>query len=313
MENNDTTSMPELLTALREKVAERQLSNSEIARLSGRSPSTISQVLNNKYRGREDVVREILDALEKDIPATSEAESGTKPWLSSGEELIEGILNLTYYNRGFSAIVGPSGLGKTFTAQYFAEGRPDVAYTRCNDGMSMGDTVQLVLDITGNKGYGTKTQKMKTAIRSLRERKIRMILVDEADLLVTERGNKPAILKKISVFREVKEAGIGVAMIGLESFDDTLREVGETYVTSRIDYFRRVTTPRSEELAYYLAGQGWDPGLPESKRAISMAPSSGLFRFLEKLTQAATFVGSLTEALNMIYAPGGRYKEVREQ
>ena len=50
MENNDTTAMPELLTALREKVAERQLSNSEIARLSGRSPSTIS------YSDRKSVV-----------------------------------------------------------------------------------------------------------------------------------------------------------------------------------------------------------------------------------------------------------------
>ncbi len=313
MEERTTTAMPELLAALRERVAERQISNSEIARLSGKSPSTISQVLNDKYKGREEVVREIFDSLDAQEKETPEAERGTKPWLSAGEELIEGILNLTYFNRGFSAIVGPSGLGKTFTAQYFADGHSDVAYTRCSDGMSMGDTVQLVLDAAGNKGYGTKTQKMKTAIRSLRERKIRMILVDEADLLVTERGNKPAILKKISVFREVKEAGIGVAMIGLVSFDDTLREVGETYVTSRIDYFRRVTNPRSDELAYYLAGQGWDPELPESKRAISMAPSSGLFRFLEKLTQAATFVGSLTEALNMIYAPGGQYREVREQ
>lgn len=303
-----TTKTLPILETLLQKVKDLKLSNSEISRVSGKSSSTVSQVLNEKYRGRAEVVEEILTA----ITTMEIAETTVSPvtWLTDGEELIRGVLNLTYHQKGFSAVVGPSGLGKTFTAKLFSSEHHDVAYMRCNDGMSMGDTIQALLDITGAPGYGTKTQRMKRAIRALQDRGINMILVDEADLLVTEHGNKPAILKKISVFREVKESGIGVAMIGLESFDDALRVVGETYVTSRIDYFRRVMDPSYEELSLYLANQGWDPETTDAKQVISMAPKSGLLRFLEKMSATGKYIGSLKEALAVTYASGRHVKEV---
>jgi DNA transposition AAA+ family ATPase len=289
-------------------VKDLRLSNTDLARISEKSTGTVSLVLNGKYRGRPEVIEEMLASLEElsrqpsDIPPVK--------WLTEGETIIRGILNLTYHSNGFAAVVGPSGLGKTFTAKYFAETHSGVAYARCSDGMSMGDAIQLLLDITSSPGYGTKTQKLKKAIRALKDKNIRMILIDEADLLVTEISNKPAILKKISVFREVKEAGIGVALIGLESFDDTLRIVGETYVTSRIDFFGRIDNPSGGELSYYLANQGWDPELPEARTLLAQAPKNGLFRFLEKIANAAKYFGSLPEARNMIYAPGGHFKEV---
>lgn len=302
----------ELLEMLSEKVKQLKLSNSQIARIADKSTGTISQVLNGKYKGRPEVVEEILAAvaeLEEKMADRKPTPSEVK-WLSSGEKLIHGILNLTYHYSGFSAVVGPSGLGKTFTARYFANEHADVAYTRCSDGMSMGDTIQMLLDVTGSNGYGTKTQKMKRAINGLKDRGISMILVDEADLLTTDRTNKHAILKKISVFREVKESGIGVAMIGLVSFDDTLRVVGETYVTSRLDYFRKVSDPSYEELAYYLANQGWDPEAADAQQVISMAPNRGGFRFLEKLSQTGKYLGSLAEALTVTYAAGTQAKGV---
>ena len=121
-----TTKTLPILETLLQKVKDLKLSNSEISRVSGKSSSTVSQVLNEKYRGRAEVVEEILTA----ITTMEIAETTVSPvtWLTDGEELIRGVLNLTYHQKGFSAVVGPSGLGKTFTAKLFSSEHHDVAY-----------------------------------------------------------------------------------------------------------------------------------------------------------------------------------------
>lgn len=300
----------EKLSALQALIAEKRLSNSTVARITGKSASTVSQVLNGKYQGRPEVLDEmfaVLKAFEESGEKVQQLD-GTVAWLTDGEKLINGILNLTYQTNGFAAVVGPSGIGKTYTSKLFAEAHPDTAYIRCADGMCQGDVVNMLLEIVGLPAYGTKTQRMRRAVAAMRESGLRMLLVDEADLLVTD-GSKPAILRKISVFREIKEAGIGVAMIGLESFDNALRLVGETYVTSRLDYFRRVRDTAAEELAYFVSKLGIDPETPEARHAISLAPKRGSLRLIEKFAQTANIIG-LREALAVIFNATGHIKEV---
>jgi DNA transposition AAA+ family ATPase len=302
---DETLVRDELMSRMRQL----NLTAAEIARLTGKSTTTISLVMNGKYKGRAEVLAEIMEALDEAEKRQNESARPTS-FFSEGQTIIYSILNLTYHHRGFSTIVGPSGMGKTFTAKRFAEQHAlDVMYIRCCDGMTVIDTIQLLLDMTSTSNSGNRVQRMRRAINGFKKRGVRMILVDEADLLVTDSGNKPAILKKIALFREVKEAGVGVAMIGLESFDDTLRSVGETYLTSRIDYFRRVSDPSIEELSNFLEGQGWDISEPDARQVIAMAPKRGGFRFLEKLSQTGKFLGLLADALSVSYAAGGHYKE----
>lgn len=299
-----------ILERLRETVAAKKLSVSEVARISGKSTGTVSAALNGKYKGRKEAVDEILAAIEESAERGAEPERRLRQWLTEGEQIIEDVLKLTYFNHGFAAIVGQSGIGKTFTAKLFSSSRNDVAYARCNDGMSMGDTINMLLEMAGlATSYGTKTQKMKRAIQALVEHGIHMILVDEADLLVSD-GSRPLILKKISVFREVKEAGIAVAMIGLPAFDNALRVVGETYVTSRIDYLSNAPNTTCEELEYFLAGQGWDTDTPEARLVISLAPKQGALRLIEKLSQTGKFLESLKDAIAVTFASNGRIREV---
>ena len=299
----------EKLPVLQEMVAEKQFSNSMVARITGKSASTVSQVLNGKYQGRSEVLDEMLSALEAFEDSNQNVQlDGLTAWFTDGEKLINGILNLTYQTNGFAAIVGPSGIGKTYTSRLFATAHPDTAYIRCADGMCQGDVVNMLLEIVGLPAYGTKTQRMRRAIAAMRDSGIKMILVDEADLLVTD-GSKPAILRKISVFREIKESGIGVAMIGLESFDNALRLVGETYVTSRLDYFRRIKDTATDELAYFISKLGLDPETPEARHAIALAPKRGSLRLISKFAQTANLIG-LREALAVIFNATGHIKEV---
>jgi hypothetical protein len=107
----------------------------------------------------------------------------------------------------------------------------------------------------------------------------------------------------------VKEAGIAVALIGLESFDTALRTVGETYVTSRIDLFRRAGIPSQTELAYYLACLGCDPETEGGRKAVSLAPKHGSMRFIGKAAEIAKLLGdNMLKALHVLFAASGHMK-----
>lgn len=289
-------------------------SNADVARVSGKSTGTVSQVISGKYRGRQEIVGEILGSLEAyEVKMTAEMEEtrNTVKWMTDGQGLILSVLVLTYKTRGLSVVVGPSGIGKTHTAEEFRSQHPDeVQYLRCADGMSMGDVIDALLEAAGAPSYGSNSQRLKRAIRALKDQGVKMLLVDEADLLVTD-GSRPKILKKISVFREVKEAGIAVSLIGLESFDTALRTVGETYVTSRIDLFRHADNPTQAEISHYLAYLGCDPETEGGRKAVSLAPKNGALRFIEKAAGIARLLrGNMLEALNLLFAAGSHVKGV---
>ncbi len=293
---------------LQETVQDLGLSNADVARISGKSTGTVSQVLGGKYKGRPEVVGEIAEALAAWHKTQEERQEVREVWFTDGQKLIQSVLGLTYATQGFSVVVGPSGIGKTYTARNFNDKHHDVLYLRCADGMCMGDVIDALLDLTGTACYGSNSQRLRRAIRALLEQGVRMLLVDEADLLVTD-GSRPKILKKISVFREVKEAGIGVSLIGLESFDTALRTVGETYVTSRIDMFRKAGVPSARELGHYMANLGIDPETEGARRALSLAPKNGSMRFVEKAAHIARQLGdNMLEALRILFAASGHVK-----
>ena len=288
------------------------LSNADVARISGKSTGTVSQVIGGKYRGRPEIVGEILDSLEAyeiHVKAEIEEVQSTLKWATEGENLIQTVLHLTYKTQGFSVVVGPSGIGKTYTAEAFRVQHPgEVQYLRCADGMSMGDVINALLEVTGTPTYGSNSQRLKRAIRVMKDQGVKMLLVDEADLLVSD-GSRPKILKKISVFREVKEAGIAVSLIGLENFDTALRAVGETYVTSRIDMFRHADNPTQAEISHYLACLGCDPETEGGRRAIALAPKNGSLRFVEKAVNIAKQLsGNMLEALRLLFASSEHVK-----
>ena len=295
--------------ALRELVQELGLSNGDVARISGKSTGTVSQALSGKYRGRAEAISEIMEALAAHRKEREERrEAAAAAWQTEGQGLIASVLGLTWATRGFSVVVGPSGIGKTHTALRFAEWRPDALYMRCSDGMCMGDVIDALLGLTGTPSHGSNSQRLRRAIRALADHGARMVLVDEADLLVTD-GSRPKILKKISVFREVKEAGIGVSLIGLESFDTALRAVGETYVTSRIDMLRRAVAPTMPELERYMSGLGIDTETEGARRALALAPKNGSMRFVGKAADIARQLGGdMLEALRVLFAASPHVK-----
>lgn len=62
---------------------EKNLSNADVARIAGKSPSTISQILKGTYPGRPEVAEEILAAI---VAHELETAPGEKPdWSTDGQ------------------------------------------------------------------------------------------------------------------------------------------------------------------------------------------------------------------------------------
>lgn len=292
---------------IKETMTRLGLSNADVARITGKSPATISQVIKGSYP-RADMGEEILAALASHELDTDSAVQST--WATEGQNLIQSLLSFTYEDRELSVITGPSGIGKTHTIKRFMQHNEACLYFRCADGMSAGDVVAGLLDELGVSMGGTNTQKIRRCVRAIKEQGIRLVLVDEADLLVSDDKNKRRILKKLSYFREINESGIGVALVGLESFEDALRAAGETYVLSRIGYYRRAPGVRMTELFAFWEMQGMETS-EEARMAVNMAPRGGQLRFLKKLAALTKPLGgSVREALKLMFSTASHIKEV---
>lgn len=292
-------------------VRERGLSNADVARITGRSAATTSQVLGGKYKGRAETGAEMLASLREHFkPGAKRLADGT--WKTHGQSVIDSMLELTYQDAEMTCITGPSGIGKTHSARAFAQRRTDVLYWRAKDGMSVGDVLSSLLAAVHAPDSGTNTRKLLRLIETLKARRIAMVICDEADLLVNEQ-NRSRLMKKLVCFRELYEAGIAVALLGLESFELSLRNAGETYFLSRLGYFQKIGGVALSELREYWQGLGGDPEGAEDRLALSLAPKRGALRFLYKVFRRAAAMGSVKQALGLMFDAQGHFSETFEE
>ncbi len=307
MEALQLDSTGNALEQLQGLIRERALSNSEVARITGKSAATVSQVLSGKYKGRPETCGEMAASLQEHFAAPAVIQDGK--WRTHGQTVIYSMLSLTYEDQEMSCITGPSGIGKTYTARTFATEREDVLYWRARDGMSVGDVLSSLLSEVGAPDHGTNTKKLFRLIEALKARQVCMVICDEADLLVNEQ-NKGRLMKKLVCFRELYEAGIAVVLLGLDSFELSLRNAGETYFLSRLGYFQKIDTVLIPELKEFWKGLGGNPEDAEGRLALSLAPKRGALRFLFKVFRRATAMGSVKNALSLMFNAQGHLKEV---
>ncbi len=286
---------------------EKNRSSADVARIAGKSPSTISQILKGTYPGRPEVAEEVLAAIVSHELETASSEN--PDWSTNGQQLIQSLLSFTYEDREFSVITGPSGIGKTHTIKRFMEKNPHCVYFRCTESMCASDVVTGLAEALGVTLTGSSTRMIRRCVQIMRDRDVRLVVIDEADLLVGDDKSKRRILKKLSYFREINEAGIGVAMVGLESFENAIRAAGETYVLSRIGYYRKATGTSIAELFEYWEHQGLTVD-DDTRYAVNLAQKGGYLRLLKKLVVRVQQGFNVREALKLMFNTSGHIKEL---
>ncbi len=272
------------------------ISLSDVERLTGYSRSTISQVISGNYKGSEHTRREIIEAVQRLI---EEKEGKKREFLTTAQRMMMGVLEDTYEFRDFALITGESGIGKTYTIRKFMERHPDVFSIKIRVRMPYGEILRELLRALGiGRFVGTNDEKLRAIMDILSARGIRMLIVDEADLLVSK--NREAFQNKLEIFREIWNDGNGVAvvLVGLPKLQRAILESVETYVYSRMGHILQLPEPEPDELEQFLRNQVVEKDEEAIRKAVSLA-KRGFFRTLKKVIARSVKVG-LEPAIAML-------------
>lgn len=275
----------EMVRDMKEIVKDSGLSLSEIAARTGLSKTTVSMVVNGKYKGSEDVIKRIRRVIQDAM--VRERAGG---FVTKGQKLIEAVLADTYEYNDFAVIGGDSGIGKTYTVRRFVERHPDVLYVKLRVRMPYGQIINVMLKQMHASIKGGADDRLERLMEVLEDRGIRMVIVDEADLMASSRDT---FKHKVEIFREIWRDGEGVSvvLIGLANLYNAVVGLGDTYILSRIGHLIRVPNPVFDELMEYWRWlTGWDAD-GKAKKAVELSMERGWFRMLQKIYMRAQKIG----------------------
>lgn len=133
----------------------------------------------------------------------------------------------TYSKLG--VIAGKSGYGKSHTLIQYAQ-LPKVAYIECDETMSQRDLVDTIAGTLGiNAGIGSLFQRTETIKNHLRKNPGYLLIVDEADKLISKSTQKKMEILRKFVKDNKTKPDIGVVLAGepqliplLQNYDDRL-------------------------------------------------------------------------------------------
>lgn len=310
--------------SLQQRFEDSKLTLGDIARATGLNKSTISYAISGTRPAKGAKGLRILGQIEEVIDRQLAAMSGTATSRTEGatdfetrgqKELIA-LLEDTYRYRELSVLCGVSGAGKTESIQRWRAARPDVLYVKVperNTYVAIVEATMHALGLPPALGHHNSAQGFRKIVNRLKESNIRMIVVDEADLML--RSQRIALHHKIGFFRELWDEGKGpaVAFVGLPHFLTGLGQIVETYLWSRIAHAVEVTRPTRDDLrAYWLwrcarSATSLNSGKLDSgkyvEEAVRLAEGRGNFRLLNKIADRTENIG-LPDALALFARRG---------
>ena len=250
------------------------------------SPAMLSLIKNGKKDS--ELVPEILQVLQEYIPQ----ERYKSQFQTEGQRRFWAILESAYEDKELALVVGPSGIGKTYTITQYAKNKEDVVVYKVAKIMSLGDMLRDLCKVIGVAEYGTNFQKFSRVKEALWMKK--MLIVDEADLLVDDSPKR--FIKKIEVFRELSDA-CAVVLVGLPELDEAIYANIKSYVYSRMGYYAYIKEPSPQELLRYCENHG----LKDARKIAGNAIGRGFFRYIDKVARRSLKIGE-DLALSIMYS-----------
>ena len=235
------------------------------------------------------------------VQALHAAPTGAAPFTTDGQQQMALVLEAAAEDREFALIVAPSGAGKTYVAERFAAGRDDTLHLKCWANPSQGGLLRALCLLTGCGVSGNndlKLERLRALGAELAFTGPRFLILDEADLFIDPKRSD-RFLARIEIARELKEAGFGVALLGLPELQVELQRNAASYVYSRIGYHAAPKPPTAEDYYRYCDRHG----LKRKKELAQLAAGRGGFRYLDKVARLAPRVGE-DAAIGLVFRGG---------
>lgn len=216
--------------AIKEYMAETKTSQSEIARLTGLSPATISQFLKGAYAGNnEQIAYTITKVLEVETRRKETVQiPGFVP--TSVSEDVLAVVKHAHDYRDIGVIYGSAGIGKTMALKQYAAETPGTVFITVNPTISNSKAIlEELVEKLGKQEYGDR-RKLRRTIVSILKDSGRLVIIDEAQHLQ---------MSALETLRSIyDECNIGLVLCGNETVYTQMR--GKARAADFAQLFSRV-------------------------------------------------------------------------
>lgn len=324
-----TASLDDRITpaAIRSALRKAGLTQGDIARSTGLSASTVSRICAGTYTAADGAaVAQVRDMLNRSNGVKSGHTHGESaspavlslaaarlpeqtpgllaPWggayCTDGQRLMWAVLRATVEDQELCLLTALSGCGKTYLIERYREAYPETLVYRPLRGISQSGLLEDLCRLFGVPYSGSNDTRRR---RLLDAAKGRVLVIDEADLLVVGRYARQAV-DRLEIYRQLQERGAAVALVGLPGLVQTIVTGGETYVFSRIGYARTAAPPSQDELATYWRAQmaGYPQAGARAGQVALSAARHGHLRYLDKLARRTrAFDGDVASAETLLF------------
>jgi len=184
-------------------------------------------------------------------------------------------------SKEFVTIVGPSGMGKSLLVRHFANSRTrgGMVIVEAYDGMTPRAFLAAICRALGDADTGSK-DALLTRVAGLLAEQPRLLAIDEANFLKAESINHLVFIWN--------QANTGIAMLGTEELDRTIKSSGLQRVRSRLKWSITLGGLSDEEIKRRLE-ESFD-ARDVTARVVELARvgSFGSYRDLDTLIETAS-------------------------
>ena len=283
------------MTTLNQKAERAGIDAGEIVKNLNLGKSTVYAILNGNYRGKKEVKEAVEEYIEERFVRINVFETLDQKVFMKG---LEFALN----DKEFSAISGPTGIGKTHVCKEFAYENEKVIYYKVVEGIGWKSTLGDISRLLARSEHGTCSDMMHNIMDAIKTSGVKMLIIDEVEHLF-KQNHRGRFLERIAFFREIHEyCGIGVVIVGLDILESELRYASKTYITNRIDCLMKGDPADVKDLREFWIKILGMPADTTAEAVFLKAKERGNFRILVKLAEKAKAMGGRVDAaLNFVF------------
>ncbi len=272
-------------------------SQSELSRITGLSPATISQFLKGIYAGNnEQIAYTIMKALEIEIRRKDAIKTPQFVMTSIAEDVLA-VVKYAHDYKDIGIIYGDAGIGKTMTLKQYAAQNPGTVFITVNPTNSNSKAIlEELVEKLGKQEYGDRRRLRRTVVSSLKDSG-RLVIIDEAQHLQ---------MSALETLRSIyDECGIGLVLCGNETVYTQMK--GKAKAAEFAQLFSRVGIRRylnnqkiSKDDVKKIVGQEAEVSGECLDFFYKVANSPGGIRTMVKLFILSwTLANSMGESLNL--------------
>ncbi len=281
----------DLVSVTKDFMEKANITTEDFSKRIGFSRTAVALYLSGKYTSNPTNLEKAITEYLKQVGEIDSPSRIIKPiraqvdfFPSRDAKNIIGICQSCQEYQGLGIISGESGFGKTFSLKQYSKAER-VCYIYCDDSMSCRDLIESIEEELGiPTRYGTICKRIKSIKKFFRVNKGYLLIIDEADKLLSKYTQKKMELLR-SIYdpsdKDSEESDIGLVIAGEPKLESMIKAYIPRFA-KRADFNIRLEGLSRKEVEKYLEGYSFGDSALQEMVARATNKQTGCFRLLNK-------------------------------